>query len=284
MITNALLTFSEQRRFALYISLTLDDILVLWIVLLGVMHTELSRLRQIVCGHLSIRRLFRAVHNLRVFPPLFVVQDRSYSMPINREGKRDDPAGLGRTTTSLLPFQFKACFISEIWKVWCLHLPLASWSEILGSRQDEDFLILLSTPTTCFFISDTKFFSGAWRAEVMTQVISSTVFLPGKTLPEIYSRDSPIPLHYGELFFERREGERDNGCVVWTREWINKWILKIFLLQPSTNPKKRGKRAFTIYLWKLLHTTDQNERKLGREIWQIYNKRNSLKLFQFGVW
>lgn len=107
MITNVLLTFSEQWCFALYINLTCDSILVLWIVLLEIMNTELSRVFQIVSGHLSIRWLFRAVHNkLCGLPPLLIVQDRSYSMP-TRETKRTDPAELGRMTTShfLLPFQ-----------------------------------------------------------------------------------------------------------------------------------------------------------------------------------
>lgn len=107
VITNALLTFSDQWCFALYINLTLDGIIVLWIVLLGIMNTELSRLCQIVSGHLSIHWLFCAVHNLRGLPPLLVVQGWSYSMSIIREPKKTDPAELGRTTTShfLLPFQ-----------------------------------------------------------------------------------------------------------------------------------------------------------------------------------
>lgn len=85
VITNALLTFSEQRCFALYISLTLDGILVLWIVLPGTMNTELSRLYQVVSVHLSIHWLLCAVYILIGLRPLLVAQDRSYSMQITRE-------------------------------------------------------------------------------------------------------------------------------------------------------------------------------------------------------
>lgn len=117
--------------------MTLDGILVLWIVLLGIINTELSRLCQIVSGHLSIHWLFRAVHNkLCGLPPLLIVQDRSYSMPITRETKRADPAELGRTTTShfLLPFQLWFASFQRFEKFSASILPLASWSEVLGSR------------------------------------------------------------------------------------------------------------------------------------------------------
>lgn len=48
----------------------------------------------------------------------------------------------------------------------------------------------------------------------MTHVISSTVFLLGKTLLGNYSRDSlPYLCIMGRSFFERQVRERDNGCI-----------------------------------------------------------------------
>lgn len=38
------------------------------------------------------------------------------------------------------------------------------------------------------------------------------------------------------------------GSFVWIRELFKKWILRIFLLEPSTNLNKRGRRDVFVYL------------------------------------